>query len=155
MTVNSKRKGSVGERDAAAAIQEVLGIRVRRTQQYSGVTEDSADLTLSIAGLYVEVKRYARIATHKWLKRAAKDSGGRIPVVLMRENHGDWVVMHRLGDARRLLDALKLVAETDAGRAGSQGGPSPAAGAQDGVGLREPGVGSSEQRLLCDDLGDV
>lgn len=60
--------------------------------------------------MHLEVKRYAKIAAMAFMEQAVRDSKGLIPVVLMRENDGDWVMMVRLQDSvgfsRNLVEHL-------------------------------------------------
>jgi hypothetical protein len=106
--MNSRTKGKVGERQAAKAIMQHLGLEVRRTAQVDGKL--SADL-IGWPGVHVEVKSRHRIAALGFLRQAERDAtDGNIPTVLMREN-GDteWAVMVRLSDlpelAQRVIEA--------------------------------------------------
>lgn len=59
-------------------------------------------------GLHLEVKRYKRIVSYDWMIQAVEDSNeGEIPVVLSRQDGGEWCVTLRMEDsvdfARRLI----------------------------------------------------
>jgi len=62
MPVNSKQKGSRGEREAAGVIAEVFGCEARRGQQFAG-GKDSPDVIHSIPGVHFEIKRVEKLAT--------------------------------------------------------------------------------------------
>ena len=66
----SRRKGAVGEREAAAALNEVLGTHLHRGRQYHGGPE-SPDLAGDLPGLHVEVKRYQ--GGLEWWSRRVKE----------------------------------------------------------------------------------
>ena len=90
----SREKGKRGEREFAAFLRD-LGIEARRTQQFSG-TEGTADVSSSLDGVHLEVKRYAGIAAFRFLEQAERDSDpDDLPVVAMREDRGEWAIMLR------------------------------------------------------------
>ena len=103
---NSKRKGKCGELEAAHAIEDAWGLKVRRTAQVDGKL--SADLLIEgRPGLHLEVKRRKRIASMQFLYQAVADAAkgpsgptGLIPVVISREDgRGGWAVTIALDDA--------------------------------------------------------
>lgn len=59
--------------------------------------------------LHVEVKLRRSLAVVRFVEQAVADGVplGRIPVVLMREDHGEWLVMLRISDTRGFVDALR------------------------------------------------
>lgn len=89
--MNSKQKGARGEREAAAALREVLGCDARRGQQYSGV--EGEDVVTSVDGVHFEVKRTETLSLYKAMKQATQDARGQVPVVLHRRNHEEWLVV--------------------------------------------------------------
>ena len=93
MPINSKRKGAVGEREAAHFLTN-LGFNVRRTSQVCG--QDSADIE-GIDGLHIEVKRQEKTSIEQWMQQSERDAGytGGIPIVLHRRNRETWKVTIR------------------------------------------------------------
>ena len=111
----SREKGKRGEREVAQALR-VLGFDARRAQQYAGA-DGTADVLTSIDGIHWEVKRYARIASLRFLEQARRDAPeGVVPVVACREDRGPWVVQVDLKDlpdlARRIVAALETSTTT-------------------------------------------
>ena len=108
---NSNRKGKTGEREVAALLRS-LGLDARRTQQYSG-TEGTADLVSSLPGVHWEVKRYARIASLRFLEQAERDClPNDLPVVAMREDRGEWTIQLRLQDLPRMSEKVVAALRT-------------------------------------------
>ena len=102
----SKRKGAVGEREAAEKLNEVLGTKFRRGRQYCGGPE-SPDLVGDLPGLHVEVKRCERLRLYEALSQAERDaSGSQVPVVMHRSNRKPWVVVVAADYLIRLLDVV-------------------------------------------------
>jgi len=101
---NSRAKGARGEREAAKAITAAYGCPCRRGQQFAG-GPDSPDI-LGVPGLHFEVKRAERFSIYKAMAQAVRDAGpARVPVVLHRNNRGEWLRITRLSDERTYLDA--------------------------------------------------
>lgn len=89
--VNSKRKGKEGELEWAKFCQE-QGYEVRRTQQYAGRTEESADC-IGLPGIHQEVKRVEKLNIYDAIKQAMNDCRGKNrPIVAHRKNKEDWLV---------------------------------------------------------------
>jgi hypothetical protein len=101
--VNSRRKGKSGELQAARALRELLGIAVTRAAQNSG--KEQADLR-GTPGIHWEVKWCAKIGACRFMDQARADCGEDVPVVLMRENGGQWMVMVPLDELDRLFQRL-------------------------------------------------
>jgi len=89
--INSRRKGKVGELEAAKLLQRLFGIDFRRGRQYKG-TEDSPDLVSSLHGIWWEVKRRQRINLHEVLREAKQQCGDNVPVVLHRRDRERWLI---------------------------------------------------------------
>lgn len=89
----SRNKGKRGEREARDFVRDAWrSPRCVRSAQVSGLF--TSDLMYGPPGLYLEVKRYRRIVALDFLEQAKQDSDGEgVPVVLMREDGGDWAVM--------------------------------------------------------------
>lgn len=104
--VNSRQKGSAGERELARVLRETLGVEARRGQQYCG-SPDSPDVVTSLDGLHIECKRVEALSLYKALKQAIRDAGeDEIPCVMHRRSREDWVVIVRLRDARRFAEII-------------------------------------------------
>ena len=98
----SKVKGAAGEREAAEALREHLGIDAHRGRQYKG-GPNSPDVIHSLPGVNIEVKRVEKFSLYKALEQSRGDCGeGEIPVVLHRQNHQPWVVVVELKDLLKL-----------------------------------------------------
>jgi hypothetical protein len=87
-----RRKGQVGEREAAALISEHTGWEVtRRVRNAAG----DSDL-LGVPGWSVEIKRYANASASQiasWWDQCVGQADGEIPVLFYRLNHGQWRVV--------------------------------------------------------------
>lgn len=88
---SQREKGKRGERAAAKAISEHLGVSARRGVQYQGGA-DSQDIVVRLDGVHWEVKFVERESVRAWVEQADKDSGGLIPVVLHRRSRKPWLV---------------------------------------------------------------
>lgn len=104
MTTNSRAKGARGERELANALT-ALGFPSRRTQQFCGKGDDSADIVaVGLEAYHIECKRTERFKLYEALEQAQRDKkNSRVPTVMHRQNGRPWVVV--LG----LEDFLKLV----------------------------------------------
>ena len=102
----SRRKGAAGEREAAAALNDVLGTHLHRGRQYHG-GPDSPDLAGDLPGLHVEVKRVERLALYPALSQAKRDAApDQVPVVMHRTNNRPWLICFEVADLIRLLDVV-------------------------------------------------
>lgn len=96
--INSKKKGKAGELELAKCLREIFKLdAIRRSQQYCGGTEESADL-VGIPGIHIECKRTESLNVYKALEQAEEDSNAAIPVVFHRRNQRSWVVIMYLND---------------------------------------------------------
>lgn len=118
MSINSRRKGKVGENEIAHILQG-YGYETRRGQQYSGANGD-ADVE-GLPGIHMEVKRVEHLNIDKALQQAIRDNyadelkQGKelIPAVFHRSNDdrkkdstkGEWKVTLRLKDFMKLYQA--------------------------------------------------
>lgn len=98
MSINSKRKGARGERELARKLKD-LGYDCRRSQQYSGLGDSSADV-IGLPGVHIEVKRTERLSLYDAIAQAKRDAAGsgNLPVVFHRRNNCEWVVVMELED---------------------------------------------------------
>jgi Holliday junction resolvase len=90
--INSKQKGSRGEREWANFCKD-QGYNVRRTQQYAGGTEESADC-VGLPYIHQEVKRVEKLNIDEAMEQAWCDCNfpGPIPIVAHRKNGKRWKV---------------------------------------------------------------
>lgn len=101
----SRNKGKRGEREAARALTEVLGLPARRGQQYDG-TEGKDVVT--VPGLHVEVKRVESLRLYPSVEQAKRDAAdGEVPLVMHRKNHHEWLVIVPLEFVPPLIELLK------------------------------------------------
>ena len=102
----SRRKGAAGEREAAAALNEVLGTHLHRGRQYHG-GPDSPDLAGDMPGLHVEVKRVERLSLYPAMYQARRDAApDQVPAVMHRANNRPWLICVEVADLIRLLDVV-------------------------------------------------
>lgn len=93
MAVNSKQKGARYEREIAILLRN-HGYEARRSVQYSGRVEESADV-VGLPYIHIECKHYAnRAFDYDWLDQAKRDAKDNIPIVIHRtDNHRNLVTM--------------------------------------------------------------
>ena len=134
MAVNGRRKGKVGELEAAATLRELFGWAARRRQQFSGKCGDDYLMVDQTPSLFWEVKRVERLSIPKTMATAVEQSGRKCPVIMHRQNRSKvgWLLTIRLEDLPRLVHAYEnaitcpvasaALPNEDAGnRAGGQG----------------------------------
>lgn len=107
MGLRSRNKGKRGEREAAAEIRRLFRTEARRGRQYCG-GDDSPDVATAIADVHFEVKRAATLRLYEAVEQAAGDAGGKVPVVLHKQNRKVWLAIVRLDDLPRLAVQLYL-----------------------------------------------
>lgn len=108
---NSKKKGKLGELEAAAVLRRVLGVAARRGQQFCG-GPDSPDVVADIPGVHFEVKRTERPSIYKMVEQAVRDAGESVPVVLFRSNRKPWLAIVPL---EQLKDLAEKICEVTSG----------------------------------------
>lgn len=109
MAINSKRKGSAGERELCGELRK-FGFQARRSQQFSGANGDE-DVTHTVPGLHIECKRVERLNVLTAFKQAKRDAKpGKIPVVMHRCNRSEWLVSLSLDDFLALIKADDAIA---------------------------------------------
>jgi hypothetical protein len=104
---SQREKGKRGERLAAKAVAEAIGLPARRGVQFKGGA-DSADLEVGLDGVHWEVKFVERESIRAWMHQAEEDSGGKIPVVLSKRSREPWLItlpLERLYEFRTRLEA--------------------------------------------------
>lgn len=165
MAINSRRKGKVGELEAAEALRSLFGWNCGRTAQHCGNSEDSADLRITEApSLWVEVKRVQALNVPRTVKKATEQCGRRCPVLLHRTNRSPvgWLLTIRLSDLPRLAHAFDaaegtaLVAPTlpDENPGPSAGGQQPAGDARCLPRNKRKGKHQNQQGIGTHDVRD-
>lgn len=96
--VNSKRKGTNGERELVNILKS-YGFDCRRSQQYCGYADGSLADVIGLDGIHIEVKRVEQINIDACMEQAVRDcKDGEIPTVWHRRNRKPWYVTMRLED---------------------------------------------------------
>ena len=100
--MNSKRKGSAGERELCGLLQGAGFTEAHRNnQQYIGGLENP---DISTPGLHWEVKRAERFNAYEAMEQAEKDANGKkTPIVAHRRNRKPWLVVMKLEDWLTIL----------------------------------------------------
>ncbi len=95
--MNSRAKGCVGEREVAHLLTDE-GYPCRRSQQFSGLGDSSADV-VGIPFIHVEVKRVQALNLDEAMAQAVRDAKeGKMPTVFHRKNGKEWKVTMRFTD---------------------------------------------------------
>ena len=90
MSINSREKGKVGEREIANILKE-LGYAARRGQQFCGSNGD-ADV-VGLEGIHLEVKRVEKLNIENAMAQSRSDAkADELPVVIHRKNRKPWLV---------------------------------------------------------------
>ena len=98
--MNSKRKGTEGERELAKLLQG-YGYDTHRGQQFAGGF-DSPDV-YGLPGIHIECKRVERLNIAEAMEQSIRDSEGKaVPAVFHRKNRGRWMVTVLLDDFMKL-----------------------------------------------------
>ena len=163
MAVNSRRKGKVGELEAAAVLRELFGWDTGRSAQHCG-TPDSADLRVSnTPGLWFEIKRVQKLNVPAALRKAVSEAGRKTAVLMHRPNrYPDWLLTIRLSDLPQLAHAFnvaedsQLAASAVSGETpgGNQGGEQPAKPARPVPAARRQGTNQDQPQHGPDDGRD-
>ena len=98
--MNSKQKGSRGERECRDVWKKHGYEDAHRSQQYSGVGESAADLEGIDPRLHIEVKRgYSYKTIYTFLEQAIQDAKqDEIPIVNCKMDRHEWLCVMRLDD---------------------------------------------------------
>lgn len=108
MALNSRVKGAVGERAACEALAEHLGLTARRSQQHCATDSASDIIVNETPRLWWEIKRTQRINVAAVMQRSKKDCGDKIPVLMHRPNHSEWMVTVYLPDLLAVLNDIQI-----------------------------------------------
>lgn len=98
--MNSKRKGSRGERQLRDVWKKHGYENAHRSQQYSGRGESAADIEGIDPGLHIECKvGYSYKTVYAFMDQAARDAReGEIPIVNCKMDRQEWLCVMRLDD---------------------------------------------------------
>ena len=98
MRVNSKRKGSAGEREFAAFLTAEGFPAHRNEQRFQGGVGRPDVAAEGLAQYHFEVKRTERLNLGAAMAQAEHDAAGRIPAVVSRRNRKPWLITLKLSD---------------------------------------------------------
>lgn len=109
--MNSKRKGSAGERELLAILIEAGLLANRNDQTYKG-GKDNPDIGFEAMGVkwHVECKRTEKFRLNDAMEQAERDANGHaVPLVMHRYSRKPWSVTMKLNDFLRMVrpDASK------------------------------------------------
>ena len=96
--MNSKRKGSNGERELCAYLAAAGFPAHRNEQRYTGGRGNPDIDAEGLELLHIEVKRVEKLNISAAMQQAEADAVNRIPVVMHRRNREQWLITLRLSD---------------------------------------------------------
>lgn len=100
-----REKGKRVERAAAHAWTRVTGAAAHRSQQFCGKDGDG-DIKAQ-EGIHFEVKARKKIACVRFMEQAKSDAkNGDVPIVIMKEDRGPFLVLCELDDLQKLVELL-------------------------------------------------
>ena len=100
--INSRAKGGRGERELAKVLS-TAGFPARRGQQYAGGAQSPDVICEGLPRIHIECKLVERGNLYSWLEQAKADAGEKIPVVMHRRNHKEWVAILPLSNFLELI----------------------------------------------------
>ena len=102
MSINSKRKGAVGEVELSHKLQE-YGYETRRSVQYNG-KDGQADV-VGLPRIHIECKRCEKLNLYDAMEQAKRDAkDGNLPAVFHRKNRHNWLVTMELDDFMKIYE---------------------------------------------------
>lgn len=107
--MNACQKGKRGERAFAKWLRENLGVAARRGRQFSGSPE-SPDV-VGVDGVHFEVKHVEKLNIWQAIDQAIRDCGKSIPVVAMKRNRSEWLLVLRASDLMKTSFLLNNLVE--------------------------------------------
>lgn len=96
--MNSKRKGSAGERELCEYLTAAGFPAHRNDQMYTGGNNNPDVSAEGLESLHIECKRVEKLNVNEAMRQAAADAAGKIPVVMHRRNREAWLITLRLDD---------------------------------------------------------
>ncbi|MEK6328246.1 MAG: hypothetical protein AABM66_12100 [Actinomycetota bacterium] len=107
MSARSRRKGTRGEQEIAAAYRQA-GFPAARVPNSGGL--DTKGDVLGVPTIHVEVKRTERLRIFEALDQAeAEAPAGQVPALHFRRNRSGWYVAVPLDDWLELLQRAELL----------------------------------------------
>lgn len=107
--MNSKQKGSRGERQLRDVWKSYGFENAHRSQQYSGKGESSADIEGISPDLHIECKvGYSYKTIYDFVDQAVRDAQeGEIPIVNCKMDRKEWLCVLRLDDFIKIFLAAQ------------------------------------------------
>lgn len=96
--MNSKAKGSAGERELCAVLTARGFPAHRNDQRYIGGAGNPDISAQGLENYHFEVKRVERLNISEAMKQAMHDASGRVPIVAHRRSREPWLITMRLED---------------------------------------------------------
>lgn len=100
--MNSKRKGSEGERELCEYLTAAGFPAHRNEQRYTGGKGNPDIDAEGLEQLHIEVKRCEKLNVSAAMQQAQADAVNRIPVVVHRRSREKWLITMRLQDYLRV-----------------------------------------------------
>lgn len=96
--MNSKRKGSAGERELCEILTGAGYPAHRNDQQYTGGKGNPDIDAQGLERFHIEVKRVEKLNISAAMQQAERDAENRTPVVIHRRNREQWLITMKLSD---------------------------------------------------------
>ena len=96
--VNSKRKGSAGERELCAYLTAEGFPAHRNDQRFRGGVDNPDVAAEGLSAYHIECKRTEKLCLGAAMEQAEHDAAGKIPVVVHRRNRRPWLITLKLSD---------------------------------------------------------
>ena len=96
--MNSKAKGSAGERELCAFLTAEGFPAHRNDQTFKGGKGNPDVSAEGLSGFHIECKRCERLNLGAAMAQAERDAVGKMPVVIHRRNRQQWYITMRLSD---------------------------------------------------------
>lgn len=100
--MNSKKKGSAGERELCDVLRSAGYEAHRNDQRYVGGV-DNPDVS-AVPGYHIECKRTERLSLYEAFEQAEHDANGHaVPVVMHRRSRKPWLCVMKLEDWLKIV----------------------------------------------------
>lgn len=96
--MNSKRKGTKGERELSDYLTAAGYPAHRNDQRYIGGHDNPDIEAAGLEHLHIECKRVEHLNITEAMHQSEHDAAGRVPVVIHRRNREPWLITMRLSD---------------------------------------------------------
>lgn len=96
--MNSKKKGSAGEREFASILTGKGFPCHRNDQRFTGGVGNPDVSAEGLEAYHIEVKRVERLNLGAAMEQAEHDAAGRVPVVAHRRSRRPWLITMHLSD---------------------------------------------------------